>query len=291
MDLSAPGQFVGTIAYMPPEQILGQTVDQRSDLFAFGIILYEMLAGQHPWLRAATVDTLHAILHDDPPSMPSNPPPVRRLSPLVQKLLSKNPRERYASAEEVLDALANLPAHDDGMRVVELQPLTSIAVLPFIFLNEVDEHKALSLGFADAVITILSNLENVVVTPTSSILGYTSGVEPRSVCSDLGVNHALQANVQKVGTQWRVSIQLFDAKTHRVTFAEKHDFALENVFEVQDEIGRRVVESLQTRFPLTAARSRDRYSSDPEAYEQFMIGLRESYSSVPEVLKGAARHH
>jgi serine/threonine protein kinase len=58
---------MGTVAYMSPEQILGQEVDRRSDLFAFGIILYEMLNGEHPWLRKSAVDTLHAILHDEPP--------------------------------------------------------------------------------------------------------------------------------------------------------------------------------------------------------------------------------
>jgi serine/threonine protein kinase len=67
MGVSQPGQILGTFAYMSPEQIQGQDVDQRSDLFAFGILLYEMLTGRHPWPRPSSVETLHAILHDDPP--------------------------------------------------------------------------------------------------------------------------------------------------------------------------------------------------------------------------------
>src|SRR4029450_8081682 len=86
------------------------------------------------------------------------------------------------------------------------------------------------------------------------------------------------------------SMHLFDAMTQKITFSEKHDFVLEHVFEVQDEIGRQVVESLRRRFPPATPKSRDRYSSDPEAYDEFMSGLRESYADRPEALEGAVRH-
>ena len=104
-DLSLPGQILGTVAYMSPEQIQGQEIDPRSDLFAFGIILHEMLTGEHPWPRKSTVDTLHAILHDDPP--PIRTAALVGLASVVHKLLRKNPAERYPSAEAVLDALAS----------------------------------------------------------------------------------------------------------------------------------------------------------------------------------------
>ncbi|MGO9257292.1 MAG: serine/threonine-protein kinase [Bryobacteraceae bacterium] len=97
-DPTLPGQVLGTVAYMSPEQISGHDVDQRSDLFAFGIILHEMLAGQHPWPRTSSVDTMHAILHDDPPAMEAS---SVKLAALVRKLLRKSPAERYASAEAV----------------------------------------------------------------------------------------------------------------------------------------------------------------------------------------------
>jgi predicted Ser/Thr protein kinase len=102
---SVPGQIVGTVAYMSPEQIQGHPVDQRSDLFAVGIILFEMLTGQHPWPRASVVDTLHAILHDDPPPLHTTTPSGAQLAPIVSKLLCKNPAERYSLAEGVLEAL------------------------------------------------------------------------------------------------------------------------------------------------------------------------------------------
>ena len=101
-----PGQVPGTPAYMSPEQIVGQKVDRRSDLFAFGIILYEILTGAHPWVRKSQVDTLHAIVHDAPPSMSAGSAIGPGLIAVVEKLLRKNPDERYSSAEEVLAALA-----------------------------------------------------------------------------------------------------------------------------------------------------------------------------------------
>ena len=168
--------------------------------------------------------------------------------------------------------------------------LTSIAVLPFVFLSEVDDTRALSLGFADALITLFGNLNDVAVAPTSAILHYVAGTEPAQVCRELGVRHTLQGTVQKLGSHWRVSIQLFDATTHGITLSVKHDFMLDDVFEVQDEIGRRVVESLQSRFPQAVPRSRDRYSSDPEAYNEFMAGLRESSSDRQDLLRSAAEH-
>ena len=168
--------------------------------------------------------------------------------------------------------------------------IASIAVLPFVFLTEVEEHKALSLGFADAVITLLSNLEDLVVTPTSGILRYAPGVDASQVCRDLGVRYVLQGNVQRLGAQWRVSMNLFDAVMQKSTLSAKHDFSLENVFEVQDEIGRWVVESLRARLPLTPRLSRSRYTSNPDAYDEFMSGLRDSYASQPEILEKAIQH-
>ena len=123
-------------------------------------------------------------------------------------------------------------------------------MLPFVFLSDVEDGRALSLGFADALITIIGNLEDIVVKPTSAILAYAAGAEPAQVCRELAVRYALQGTVQRTGAQWRVSVQLFDATLHKITFSEKHDFALDNVFDVQDEVGHRVVTSLHSRFLL-----------------------------------------
>jgi TolB-like protein/Tfp pilus assembly protein PilF len=195
-----------------------------------------------------------------------------------------------AYGELVRSELSADPSPELTDWIEEHRHLTSIAVLPFVFLSDVEDTRALSLGFADALITLFGNLNDVVVRPTSAILKYAPGTEPTQVCRDLGVRHTLQGTVQKLGSHWRVSIQLFDAAMHQITLSEKYDFMLDDVFEVQDEIGRRVVESLQGRFPLTVPRSRERYSSDPEAYREFMAGLRDSSSDRQDVLRSAVEH-
>jgi TolB-like protein/Flp pilus assembly protein TadD len=165
--------------------------------------------------------------------------------------------------------------------------LTSIAVLPFVFLSGVEEGKGLSLGFADALITMLGRLDDISVLPTSTILNYAAGADPTGACRDLGTRHLLQGNVQKLGSRWRVSMHLFDAMVQKSISSQQYDFTLDDVFDVQDEIGRQVVEWLRRRFPPTARKSRDRYTDDPEAYDQFMAGLRESYSDRPETIASA----
>jgi DNA-binding SARP family transcriptional activator len=199
---------------------------------------------------------------------------------------------RYGQAHGELtrSELGAEPSPELSEWVEQHRHLTSIAVLPFVFLSEVADARALSLGFADALITLFGNLNDVVVAPTSAVLNYPAGFEPAQVCRDLGVRHTLQGTVQKLGPHWRVSIRLFDATTQKITLSEKHDFVLESAFEVQDEIGRRVVESLQTRFPLAVPRSRDRYSSDPKAYSEFMAGLSQTSADGQELLQSAAEH-
>ena len=288
--LSAPGQILGTVGYMSPEQIQGYDLDGRSDLFAFGIIFYEMLSGQHPWPRRSLVDTLHAITHEDPPPIHATTLIGAELGAIAQKLLRKSPAERYLSAEAVLEALGARSEARAGENPVSTTTLTSIAVLPFVFLSEMEGGKAFSYGFADALITMLGSLADITVLPTSAILSYAPGTDPAVACRDLGVRHVLQGNVQKIGPRWRVSIQLFDAMTQNITLSEKHDFKLESVFDAQDEIGRRVVESLLRRFPPAMPKSRDRYSTDLKAYDEFMAGLLESYNDQPEILESAIRH-
>jgi TolB-like protein/tetratricopeptide (TPR) repeat protein len=214
-----------------------------------------------------------------------------RVSGLLRECLNKDPADRLSGIAKARRALGAALSPGSAVEAPSgSDPLISIAVLPFVFLSDIHERQALSLGFADALITMLGSIEELAVLPTSVILHRTAGADPATTCRDLGVRYVLQGNVQKLGAQWRVSMQIFDAVSQRIAFSEKHDFKLDDVFEVQDEIGRRVVESLQTRLPLGACKSRERYSTCPEAYDEFMAGLRDSYASGPEVLESAIRH-
>jgi serine/threonine-protein kinase len=286
--LTETGIAVGTPGYMSPEQATADPqLDGRSDLYSLGCVAYEMLAGHPPFLGATAREVIaRHTLDAVPPMRTARPVVPAAVEQAVGRALAKVPADRFATAAQFADALSvPLPAAEPATPRV-----TSIAVLPFLFLSEVEGSQALSLGFADALITILASLQDVVVLPTAAILNYAAGTEPAQVCRDLGVRHTLQGTVQKRSSEWRVSISLFDATTRSITLSEKHDFTLEDVFEVQDEIGRRVVASLHSLFPSAVPKSRDRYSSDPEAYNDFMAGLRESYSDRLDTLRSAAAH-
>jgi serine/threonine protein kinase/Tfp pilus assembly protein PilF len=119
--LTAPGMILGTVPYMSPEQLRGQTVDVRSDIFSFGVVLYEMLRGQPAFQRTTDAETIGAILHEEPPDLSSVDPNLpEALSDLVRKCLTKDVEQRYQTVEQVVDDLnvarsGNLAAY--GMRI------------------------------------------------------------------------------------------------------------------------------------------------------------------------------
>jgi non-specific serine/threonine protein kinase len=289
--LTGTGRIVGTMAYMSPEQALGRPVDAASDLFSFAVVLYEMIAGEHPWKRASSIDILHAIVHDPPPRLPASAEPIPALQTVLDKALRKNPLERYRSAEDLLKDLERLGDHGDTRsQASHADNRNSLAVLRFVFLNEVEERESLSLGFADAVITALGNLEDFVVLPTSTILKYASGTDPGVVSQELAVRHVLQGNIQRLGQRWRVTLQLYDANARKTVFATKLDFNLVDVFEIQDQISQRVAESLSAKFRCGPTKARDRYSTDPYAYDEYLQGLKNSYSDTPSLMDDALMH-
>lgn len=284
--LTETGNVVGTMAYMSPEQALGRTLDASSDLFSFGVVLYEMLAGEHPWKRGSAIDMLHAIIHDPTPELPSSMEHRPELQALIEKTLRKNPSERYQSADALLRDCERLGRHSAARSDAQ----NSLAVLPFVFLSQVEEKESLSLGFADAVITSLGNLEDFVVMPTSTILKYTGGTDPDAVSQELGVRNVLQGNIQKLGQRWRVTLQLYDADARKTVFASKLDFNLADIFDIQDQISERVAESLSAKFRSRPAKARDRYSTDPNAYDEYLQGLKDSYSDTLSIMENALQH-
>jgi serine/threonine protein kinase/Flp pilus assembly protein TadD len=289
VDLTSSGQMLGTVQYMSPEQILGESIDHRSDLFSFAIILYEMVCGRRPWQGTSAVDILHAILHEEPKSISqSTVKDCKNLPQILEKALQKNPSNRYQLADEFLAALSVVAAGGSAAPAArEEDSSSSLAVLPFIFLSDVEGKESLSLGFADALITTLGNLENLVVPPTAAILQYPGGTDPLAVSRAMRVRHVLQGSIQRLGSHWRVSVQLFDSHVGKMIFAEKYDFTIQGVFEIQDEISKRVAEALARKFRRSALKARDRYTTDPGAYGEFLEGLRESYSEDLESLNRA----
>ena len=244
-NLSVPGQILGTVAYMSPEQILGQEIDQRSDLFAFGIVLCEMLTGQHPWLRTSQVDTLHAILHDDPPPMQA------ALAGVVDKLLHKNREERYSSAEAVLEGLAS-PAPPQAPP----RALTRLIVLPFSLLRQNEASDFLSFSLPDAITNSLAAIDSLVVRSTMAASRFAASTEldMNAIAEQAQVDAILTGTILSDGERLRVTTQLVEAPSGTVLWSNTSQVSLRDIFQFQDELVDRIVQSLT--LPLTAREQR-----------------------------------
>ncbi len=167
---------------------------------------------------------------------------------------------------------------------------SSLVVLPFMFLSGAEQQRGLSLGFADALISALGNLEGFFVLPTSAVIKYAGDVDPATVASRFGVRYVLQGTIQAHEARSRISVQMFDAEAQTVTFAQRFDVDLEHVLAVQDQIAKQVADALNRRFREHAAKSRDRYSKDPQAYSEFVKGYGGSASDDPRLFDESIQH-
>jgi len=166
---------------------------------------------------------------------------------------------------------------------------SSLAVLPFKVVGEKPHHE-FSLGFTDALITALGNMEGFFVLPTATVLKFPADVDPIVASARLGVRYVLQGSIQIQQTQHRVSVQLFDAANRSVAFAQKVDHHLDNMLEAQDEIAESVADSLQRKIRGTSTNRRDRYSKNKLAYAEFMEGYRHTSTADPKLYDVAIEH-
>jgi serine/threonine protein kinase/Tfp pilus assembly protein PilF len=251
--LSSDGQVVGTVPYMAPEQIRGESVDARTDLFALGAVLYELAAGARPFLGPTHADISSAILRDAPKPLAG----MRRDLPadlvrIVSRCLEKNPRERAQSALDVSNELRRLrKALERGESVVTAKPaagsVASIAVLPFVNRSASADDEYFSDGLADELLNMLAKIRGLRVAARTSAF-YFKGKDTTiaEVGSALHVATVLEGSVRKAGDRVRISVQLVKVSDGYHLWSETYDRTLEDIFAVQDDIARSVVKELRT---------------------------------------------
>ena len=161
LDLTRAGAVMGTPRYMSPEQALGETLDGRTDLFAAGAILFEMLAGRPAFTGNTVVAILHATVYEQPPAL-SGSPAVASVDRVIRRALAKKPSERPATAEAMADELRDVPTADDETATMT-HPMTRIVVLPFRVLRADPETDFLAFSLPDAITTSLAGIGSLVV--------------------------------------------------------------------------------------------------------------------------------
>jgi serine/threonine protein kinase len=251
--ISGEGRVVGTVSYMAPEQVRGAAVDSRSDLFALGVVLYELAAGRRPFAGASLADVASAILRDEPPPLAGLRADLPRgLQRIVGRCLEKDPARRVQTAtdvrnelEQVRRALGSGAAAAETPTVPGFGGRPAIAVLPFENRSGDPEQEYFAEGLAEDLITRLSLWRTFPVISRSSSFTYKGkGVGLREVSSGLGVRYVVQGSVRKAGTRVRIAAQLLDALTEQNVWAQTYDRELTDVFDVQDEISEAIAASL-----------------------------------------------
>ncbi len=274
LGLSSPGMLIGTPGYMAPEQVRGALVDERTDIFAVGTILFEMLTGSNPFARATAAETMAAILHEDVALRSAELPAAA--AQLVERCLQKQPDDRFHSVSELVAAL-------DAARARIKRPLsalsgeaghaTSIAVLPFLDMSAARDQDYLCDGIAEELINALSHVDGLRVAARSSSFQFkSSATDARAVGARLGVDTVLEGGVRKSGDRLRVTVQLVDVADGYQRWSHRFDGTIEDVFDIQDQIAESVATALRGILSGREKNAMRRLGTEAEAYECYLRG-------------------
>ncbi|HSF99554.1 MAG TPA: serine/threonine-protein kinase, partial [Vicinamibacterales bacterium] len=229
------GVSVGTPAYMSPEQAAGDEVDGRSDLFALGCVLHEMLTGEITFAAPTASATISKRFNWSPPPVSTVRLDVSpALSDTVARLLAREARDRYASGAEVVAALRQLPVASGPVRAATppagATAAKSMAVLPFANVGAASDDEFFSDGLTDEIITDLSGVKALRLISRNSSMQMKGSTKPvREIGRELGVQYLLTGTVRRAGNALRITAQLVDAGTDTPLWAEKYSGTMDDV--------------------------------------------------------------
>jgi serine/threonine protein kinase/tetratricopeptide (TPR) repeat protein len=291
-ELTSPGASVGTITYMSPEQARGELVDARSDLFSVGTVLYQMATGSLPFRGDTSAVIFDAILNRDPvPAVQVNTALPADLDRILNKLLEKDRNLRCQSATELKTDLYRLKRDlDSGHKraKAQVQETTdsrsgvaktgpkSVAVLYFENLSAAKEDEYLRDGITEDIITELSKIRGLNTFSRPTVLAFRDKqVTPQQIGQQLHAAYVLTGTLRRAGNRLRITTQLVDTSTDFPMWSERYDREMKDVFEVQDEIARKIAEALRvTLSPQELEALAVKPTESLQAYDLYLRGKR-----------------
>jgi serine/threonine-protein kinase len=302
--------MVGTAAYMSPEQIRGDTVDGRSDLFSLGVVLYELTTLRIPFRGEHEAALLYSIAHEEPqPATKFREHIPEALLAVIARCLEKDPAKRYQTGDDVARALrsvtqqgTNVVAQPINFRrqsklpwgiagtllllvaaavflfkpstntVGENDSVKTIAVLPFLDMSPNNDQEYFSNGLSEELLNVFAKNPKLRVTSRTSSFSFQGrNVDIKTIAAKLNVKHILEGSVRKSGNSLRITAQLIDVETDAHLWSDTYDGTLENIFAVQDTIAQSVAEALRIVL-LGEETATRRRETHPQAYNAFLLG-------------------
>ena len=288
LELTSPGNAMGTIAYMSLEQARGEELDHRSDLFSLGVVLYEMATGELPFTGTTPAVIFDGILHGTPrPASEVNPALPLAFEKILDKLLEKDRDLRCQTAAELRADLKRLSRDLDSGKSASAPKSSSgptataapvkhksVAVLYFENQSGSKEDEYFRDGITEDIVTEISKIGQLDIFPRSEMLAFRDKpVTAQQVSQQLGAAYVLEGSIRRSGNRVRITAQLVEASTRHSVWAERYDRQLEDVFAIQEEIARSIAQALRiTMTPQEEKTIALRPTEDPQAYDFYLRG-------------------
>lgn len=269
-EITRPEITMGTLSHISPEQLQGKNIDKRTDIWSFGVMLYEMLTGELPFKGDIDQAVIYSILNEAPE--PFNVAISEPLKTIVYKSLKKNPEDRFQNMEEVIAELQLVERETEPIQAERPKP--SIAVLPFRNMSNDEEQEYFCEGIAEELINALTTVKGLrVVARTSSFSFKGKDLDIREIGRRLNVEMILEGSIRKSDSRLRITAQLISVLDGYHIWSDKFDRTLEDVFSIQDEISLSIVDKLKIRL-LGDKKSElpKKYTPNIEAYNMYLKG-------------------
>jgi len=263
------GMILGTAAYMSPEQARGNPVDKRTDIWALGCVLYELLTGRAAFARETVADTLAAVVEQDPDWTalpPATPPAIIRL---LRHCLEKEIARRLHDAPNVRLAIDEEPSSNR----LPVEHAASIAVLAFTDMSAARDQGWFCDGVAEEIINALAPLKGLRVAARTSAFSFKGkGDDLRTIGRKLNVTTVLDGTVRRSGDRVRITVHLNDAADGFQLWSERYDRELKDIFDVQDEIAKAIADRLRVTLAGRQDRLVGQATTNMEAYQLYLKG-------------------